>query len=109
MSKKELYGVIGLLEHRISISSSHEKQPCSSTSARPAVALSMKEKLWGKIKNIKNSPPAKSLTLKEQFKRYLSGEELTTDLLQLKALLESMSPASVEAERDFSAAEFLPH
>ena len=52
----------------------------------------------------KSPPPSTRRTLSDQFKRYLTGEDLTTDLMRLKALLEMAQPSSAESERAFSAA-----
>ena len=107
-SKKEVISLLESLQDRVT--QCDEDQPSTSSSQVSSgkgaheVSGTVKEKLWGKLKNIYKSPPPKNLSLKEQFKRYLSGEELSTELQQLKALLESISPASVESERAFSAA-----
>ena len=61
--------------------------------------------LLQKIKQFHKFPPqSKRRALAEQFRRYLTGEELTTDLMRTKALLEKAQSSSAESERPFSAA-----
>ena len=107
VSKKQLCSLIAQIEKYVLSPTEDtvlEAGPMEEPS-QSSLAGNFKQLLLLKIMQFNKFPPqSKRRTLAEQFRRYLIGEELTTDLMRMKALLEKAQSSSAESERAFSAA-----